>query len=96
MHHLGRHFASVLASKRITSNNLAPGLVPSKMSNQLKVYSTEEEMTSGIPLGRKGITRDMAGLCLYFASAAGSWTTGSTVQVDGGAIVSGAGKLAKL
>jgi NAD(P)-dependent dehydrogenase (short-subunit alcohol dehydrogenase family) len=69
------------------------------------VYSTDEELVTMIPLGRKvrfriffdcasltscqGITRDMAGVCIYFASAAGSWTTGATLQVDGGQIVCG-------
>jgi NAD(P)-dependent dehydrogenase (short-subunit alcohol dehydrogenase family) len=43
VHHLGRHLASVLASKNITCNNLAPGLVPSKMSNQLKVRWQKEK-----------------------------------------------------
>ena len=53
VHHLGRHLASALGHARITVNNLAPGLVPSKMSNQLKVYSSDDAMISGIPLGRK-------------------------------------------
>lgn len=89
VHHLTRHFAAIFAANRITCNSLAPGLVPSKMSNQLKTYLTHEQLTTGIPLGRVGKPTDMAGLCIYFASKAGEWTTGVTVQVDGGATVGG-------
>ena len=92
VHHLGRHFASALGSSRITVNNLAPGLVPSNMSDQLKVYSSDDEMIGGIPLGRKGQPQDMAGICILFASHAGAWTTGTTVPVDGGHCVAGAPK----
>lgn len=89
VHHLTRHFAAVFGSERITCNSLAPGLVPSKMSAQLKTYLSEEAMVSAIPLGRVGMPSDMAGLCIYFASKAGEWTTGTTVQVDGGQTAGG-------
>jgi len=95
VHHLGRHLASALGHARITVNNLAPGLVPSKMSNQLKVYSSDDAMISGIPLGRKGEPQDMAGICILWASHAGAWTTGATVPVDGGGLVAGSGMIKK-
>lgn len=89
IHHLSRHLASALAGRRITSNAIAPGLVPSKMSNQLTVYQSKEDLTEGIPLGRQGSPEDMAALCLYFASRGGEWTTGTVVPVDGGALIRG-------
>lgn len=93
VHHLGRHLASTLASRKITVNNIAPGLVPSKMSKQLQVYTTEDKLTQAIPLKRQGRPSDMAGLCIYFAAPSGAWTTGTTVAVDGGALVSGDQKM---
>ena len=49
-------------SKRLVAvNAIAPGLVPSKMSAQLRNYSTDEEIRRRIPLGRLGRPEDMAG-----------------------------------
>lgn len=89
MHHLTRHFSTLFANRRITANSIAPGLVPSQMSDQLGTYASKEDMTKQIPLGRMGTPTDMAGLCIYFASKAGEWVTGQTVAVDGGAVVGG-------
>jgi len=89
VHHLTRSFAAHFASKRITANSIAPGLVPSNMSKQLTAYLSEEELHSLIPLGRPGSPTDMAGIAIYFASQAGAWTTGVTVPVDGGDLVVG-------
>lgn len=89
VHHLTRHFAALLAPRNITANTLAPGLVPTKMSNQLQVYTTRDEIVKVIPRGRPGEATDMAGLCIFYASKAGEWVTGQTVAVDGGQIVAG-------
>lgn len=57
------------------------------MSKQLDVYGMD--LVAGIPLGRKGAPGDMAGPCILWASRAGAWITGTTLQVDGGALVGG-------
>ena len=38
VHHLSRKLATELANHKITVNVIAPGAVPSKMSNQLLTY----------------------------------------------------------
>ncbi len=87
VHHLTRKLAHDLAPKHVTVNCLAPGFVPSRMSDGLKAWGADrEELAKQIPLGRMGRAEDMAGACLYFASPAGSWCTGVILNVDGGAV----------
>jgi len=86
VHHLTRKLASELASKRITANVIAPGAVPSKMSNQLLTYVDEDALKGA--LGRMGSPEDMAGAAIYLASAAGAWVTGAIIKVDGGGLPS--------
>ena len=71
---------------RVTVNAIAPGIVPSAMSNQLQAYATEESLSRSAPLGRQGRASDMAGAALFLASQAGAWITGTTVSVDGGCV----------
>jgi NAD(P)-dependent dehydrogenase (short-subunit alcohol dehydrogenase family) len=87
VHQLTKKFAADLAPKHITVNALAPGFVPSRMSDGLEAWgTTKEAIARSVPLGRMGNEDDMAGACLYFSSRAGSWCTGVILNVDGGAV----------
>jgi NAD(P)-dependent dehydrogenase (short-subunit alcohol dehydrogenase family) len=87
VHQLTKKFAADLANKHITVNCLAPGFVPSRMSEGLKAWGPDEErVAKSIPLQRMGNGDDMAGACIYFSSRAGAWCTGVILNVDGGAI----------
>lgn len=90
-HHLTKKLADELADRRaeggasITVNAIAPGYVPSRMSQQLATYEEAKDvLKGGIPLRRRGNEKDMAGAALYLASAAGAWVTGVVLPVDGG------------
>jgi NAD(P)-dependent dehydrogenase (short-subunit alcohol dehydrogenase family) len=41
-------------------------------------------MLSHIPLGRTGLSEDLAGVAVFLASAASDYITGQTLIIDGG------------
>ena len=92
LHMLTRKLAIDLASGdggggRVTVNAIAPGYVPSKMTEGLSAYGvTLEDISKAVPLGRVGCEADMAGAALFLSSPAASWITGVVLPVDGGAV----------
>lgn len=87
VHQLTRKMSADLAPKRITVNCLAPGFVPSRMSDGLASWGADKEvLAKACPLGRLGREDDMAGAAIYFASRAGAWCTGVILNVDGGSV----------
>jgi len=81
--------AADLAPKHITVNVLAPGFVPSRMSDGLSNYTdlkSQSVVQKVIPMGRMGNEDDMAGACIYLSSRAGAWITGTVLTVDGGTV----------
>tara|TARA_B110000208_G_C11747038_1_gene422096 strand:- start:691 stop:1506 length:816 start_codon:yes stop_codon:yes gene_type:complete len=84
VHHLTSKLGFELAPRHITVNAIAPGLVPSSMSEQLETYANAETLAASAPLGRVGAPCDLAGAAIYLASPAASWVTGTVLRVDGG------------
>lgn len=89
VHSLTIKMAADLVKENISVNAIAPGLVPSKMSNQLTKYVEADALAATVPRGRIGNPGDMAGAALYFASQAGAWVTGVVLAVDGGNLLPG-------
>lgn len=91
VHHLTKKLSGDLAPHNITVNALAPGFVPSRMTEGLKSYTTFDDIAKNTPLQRLGDGDDMTGACIYLSSRAGSYVTGVVLNVDGGTI--GASKI---
>jgi len=87
VHHLTVKLAAELGPRGISVNAIAPGFVPSKMSNQLLSYANEETFAAMTAIGRIGNPNDMAGVVLFLSSQAGAWVTGTVIAVDGGQLV---------
>ncbi|QUE74145.1 SDR family oxidoreductase [Stutzerimonas stutzeri] len=78
-------FAKECAPQGIRCNALLPGLTDTKFASALvKNDSIREEALRHIPLKRVADPSEMAGAVLYLASDASSYTTGLSVNVDGG------------
>jgi 3-oxoacyl-[acyl-carrier protein] reductase len=80
---LARALAREVASRNITVNVVAPGLVDTDMTRALgdeRVHA----MLAGVPLGRLGEPGDVAQVVGFLSSAGAAYVTGSVVPVDGG------------
>ncbi len=87
---LARNLAVELGPDNIRVNCIAPGLVKTDFARKLwQDSSFAEPRIARTPLRRLGEPEDIAGAAVYLASKAGRWTTGQTIIVDGGALISG-------
>jgi len=78
--------AAELGSHKIRVNCIAPGIIKTKFSEAL--WSNEKLMADYLkrmPLGKIGQPEEISRAALYLASDASSFTTGSTLIIDGGA-----------
>ena len=75
--------AQEVASRGITVNLIAPGMIKTPMTDVL----TEEQrgrMLERIPLGRLGTSEEIAAAAVYLASEEAAYVTGATLHVNGG------------
>ncbi len=82
--------AAEVAADNIQVNAIAPGFVKTKFSQVL--WSTpdiHDRLVRAVPQRRMAEPEEMAGIAVYLASAASSYTTGGTFIVDGGQLIGG-------
>ncbi len=78
---LTRAVAKEVASRNITVNAIAPGLIDTDMSMEIK---GRESLVQSIPLGRAGTPEEVAAAVAFLARPEASYITGVTLPVDGG------------
>lgn len=83
---LTKVMAVELGPHGITVNAVGPGWIRTGM-NPLTDPDRLHRIIPGIPLGRIGTPRDVAGAVLFLASDDGAYVTGVTLFVDGGWII---------
>lgn len=75
--------AKELASRNITVNAVAPGMIETDMTAVIP-EKAKEAMMASIPAGRAGKPEDIANVVVFLASEEASYMTGQVVSVDGG------------
>jgi NAD(P)-dependent dehydrogenase (short-subunit alcohol dehydrogenase family) len=80
---LTRSIAREFAPLGIRANVICPAMIETNMLDGLTDTQLNEVVAS-IPLRRIGKTIELAGTCLYLASELSGFTTGATIDVNGG------------
>jgi 3-oxoacyl-[acyl-carrier protein] reductase len=75
--------AREVASRNVTVNVVAPGLIETDMTRAV-AEGARETWASQIPLGRLGSPRDVASAVCFLASDEASYITGQVLAVNGG------------
>jgi 3-oxoacyl-[acyl-carrier protein] reductase len=78
--------ARELASRGITCNAIAPGLITTDLTSDLPEAATDA-LKSLTPLGYVGSVEDVAAAAVYLASDEARYVTGQVIGVDGGIVM---------
>ena len=83
---LTKSTAKEFASRGITCNAVAPGVIQSKMTDVLP-DKVKENYLNNIPLGRFGTPEDVANVIGFLASSDSNYVTGQVIHIDGGLVM---------
>lgn len=80
---LTKSLAKEVASRKITVNALALGLIETEMASEMNA-EYREKILAQIPLGRLGNVQEVAELACFMLSDSARYITGQVIQADGG------------
>jgi len=78
--------ARELASRQITVNAVAPGFIPTALTDNL-APELKEMILKATPLGRMGKPEEIANAVVFLASEEAAYITGQVLAVDGGMVM---------
>lgn len=78
-----KSLAREVASKNITVNAIAPGMVETEMAKQIP-ENVRQEFLKQIPMGRFALPGEIAELAAFLVSDKASYITGQIIHIDGG------------
>jgi len=80
---MAKSLAAETATRGITVNCIAPGLIATAMTATLS-EDQRGRIAAAIPMGRFGVADDIAAAAVYLASAEAAYMTGQTLHINGG------------
>jgi len=80
---MSKSLAQEVASRGITVNCVAPGMIETAMTDALN-EKQREAILGRIPAGRLGVADEVASAVVYLSSEEASYVTGQTLHVNGG------------
>ena len=80
---LTKTVAKELASRGVTCNAIAPGIIRTAMTDAM-AEKDREALLASVPMGRVGEAEDIAELAAFLASDKARYITGEVIRVDGG------------
>lgn len=83
---LTRTTAREVASRGITVNAVAPGLIESEMTKKIP-ENIKNELLRQVPLGFMGTQEDVANVVAFLVSEEARYITGQVIKVDGGLVM---------
>ncbi len=81
---LTRTIAVEYAERGVRANCVAPGVIDAGLTDTVTDAAERAELVALHPMGRMGTVDELAEAIVWLASDAASFTTGSTIRVDGG------------
>jgi 3-oxoacyl-[acyl-carrier protein] reductase len=79
-------FAKEIGARGITVNAVAPGPVETSLFLTGKSEAQLQAARDRSPLGRLGVTDDIAGVVAFLAGPDGGWVNGQVIRANGGAL----------
>jgi 3-oxoacyl-[acyl-carrier protein] reductase len=83
---MAKSIAAEVATRGITVNCVAPGMITTAMTDKL-TDDQRARMAAAIPADRFGTPDDIAPAIVYLASAEAAYVTGQTLHVNGGMLM---------
>ncbi len=80
---LMKSLAKEVASRNITVNALAPGMIETEMTGEMNA-DFREKIIASVPLGRFGSVQEIAEIACFLISDSARYITGQVIQCDGG------------
>ena len=80
---MSKSLAREVASRNITVNCVAPGMIETAMTDKLNDEQRARILVN-IPAGRMGAAQEIASGVLYLASPEAAYVTGTTLHINGG------------